>query len=59
LDSAEEVIRQFARGVDLIVVAGRTPGGRPSTVVDLTGGKPVVLREGAIPKEEIHRLFSD
>jgi tRNA A37 threonylcarbamoyladenosine synthetase subunit TsaC/SUA5/YrdC len=27
-------------------------GGLPSTVVDLTGAKPVVLREGAVPAAE-------
>lgn len=58
IDSAEEVIRQFRLKVDLIVDAGRTPGGRPSTVLDLTGMRPVILREGAIPEAEIQRLLS-
>jgi L-threonylcarbamoyladenylate synthase len=57
IDSAEEVIRQFKEKVDLIADAGRTPGGRPSTVLDLTGKRPVILREGAIPKAEIQRLL--
>lgn len=29
-----------------VYVAGTAPGGLPSTVIDLTGPKPVVLREG-------------
>ncbi len=34
-----------------VVDAGELPG-TPSTVVDLTGLEPVVLREGAVPAEE-------
>jgi tRNA A37 threonylcarbamoyladenosine synthetase subunit TsaC/SUA5/YrdC len=34
-----------------VVDAGELPG-RPSTVLDLTGPEPVVLREGAVPAEE-------
>jgi L-threonylcarbamoyladenylate synthase len=29
-------------------VAGSSPGGDPSTVVDVTGGRPVVLRQGPV-----------
>ena len=36
-------------GVAGVVDAGPSPGGEPSTVLDLTGAQPVVLREGAIP----------
>lgn len=35
--------------VDAVLDGGRAPGGTPSTVVDLTGPRPRVLREGAIP----------
>ena len=56
IDSGEAAVRQFADKVDLIVDGGRTAGGRPSTVVDLTSGKPVVRRDGAIPKESIAAL---
>lgn len=58
IDSAEEAIRQFKNKVDLIVDAGRTPGGRPSTVLDLTRKRPVILREGAITKAEIEEFLS-
>lgn len=47
--SAEEVQRCFGDEIDLIVDAGSTPGGRPSTVVDVRG--PVrIVREGAIER---------
>lgn len=53
--TAEEVYRQMGDRVDLII-DGRCPGGVDSTVVDLTGEAPRVLREGAISREEIERV---
>ncbi len=43
--------------VGLVVDGGPCPGGTPSTVVDLTGATPVVLREGAIPTAEVLAVF--
>jgi L-threonylcarbamoyladenylate synthase len=37
--------------VDAVVDGGPLPGA-PSTVIDLTGAEPVVLREGALPSAE-------
>ena len=45
---AEEVLEQLGGRIDLILDGGETPGGVPSTVVDMTGEKPVILREGPI-----------
>jgi L-threonylcarbamoyladenylate synthase len=53
VDSAERVIRLFKGSVDLIVDGGRTPGGKPSSVIDLTGEKPVLRREGLFGKKEL------
>ncbi|HOS98225.1 MAG TPA: L-threonylcarbamoyladenylate synthase [Deltaproteobacteria bacterium] len=39
--------------IDAILDGGRTPGGKPSTLVDLTVWPPVCLREGAVPFQEI------
>jgi L-threonylcarbamoyladenylate synthase len=58
IDSAEEVIRQFRRTVDMIVDGGRTPGGRPSTVVDVSGDIPRIIRIGAVPEAEIEKILS-
>lgn len=55
--TAEEVYSQLSDKVDLIINGGRCPGGKESTVVDVTGETPVVLREGAIPLEELKRVF--
>lgn len=54
--TAEEVDSQLGDKIDLIINAGRCPGGIESTVVDLTGKKPVILRQGAIPAEAIERV---
>lgn len=46
--TAEEVFAQIGERVDLILDGGKTPGGVPSTVVDLTGDSPKILREGPV-----------
>ncbi len=49
LDAAESVEFAFRREIDLLVDGGRTPGGKPSTLLDATRERPVVLRPGAFP----------
>jgi L-threonylcarbamoyladenylate synthase len=48
------------RSAAALVDGGELPG-TPSTVLDLTGDEPVVLREGAVPAAEalahVHRLL--
>lgn len=46
--SLADVPRVILEGVDAVVDGG-TLAGRPSTVIDLTGSEPQVLREGAVP----------
>ncbi|MBE0687605.1 MAG: threonylcarbamoyl-AMP synthase [Anaerolineaceae bacterium] len=55
----DEVLNQIGDLVDLIVDGGECEGGIPSTVVDCRGEEIKILREGAIPKEEIYNKFSD
>ena len=54
--TADEVHSQFGDRIDLIIDGGRCLGGKESTIVDVTGETPVVLREGAISKEELKRV---
>ena len=54
--TAEEVSVQFEGKIEFIINGGRCPGGKESTVVDVTGEVPRVLREGAISKAEIRRI---
>lgn len=53
LDSFEEVYKIFADGVDIFLNGGKTPGGRPSTIIELTGPEPVCLRDGQVAAREI------
>ncbi len=46
--TADQVMEALPE-VDAVLDGGRAPGGTPSTVLDLSGSRPVVLREGAIP----------
>ena len=56
--SAEKVIRVFNHKVDLIVDGGQTPGSLLSTVVDLTSGEAILIREGAIPKLRLRKYLT-
>lgn len=57
--TALEVERQLGGQVDLIIDMGRCPGGLESTVVDVTGGAPVILRRGIISEEKINRVCQE
>ena len=47
--TAPEVVCAFPEGLDLVLDGGPTPGGAPSTVLDLSGGAPRIVRHGAVP----------
>ena len=57
LTTAKEVEEQLGSAVDLIVDGGATPGPISSTVVDLSGDRPTILREGRITLEDIRRAI--
>ncbi len=46
--TADEVKNYFGDNIDLVIDAGETPGGKPSTIVDVTITPPKVLREGRL-----------
>jgi L-threonylcarbamoyladenylate synthase len=46
----------FGEGVDLYLDAGEIPARAPSTVVDVTGEVPRLLRAGAITTETLNRV---
>jgi L-threonylcarbamoyladenylate synthase len=48
---AETAKKYFGDKVDLIIDGGHTSGGLPSTIVNVTGNKIKILREGVIKKE--------
>ena len=51
--TARGVQAQLDGKIPLILDGGVTPGGIPSTVVDCSQGRPVILREGPISLEQI------
>lgn len=55
--TAEEVQAQVGGSVPLILDGGACVGGLASTVVDLTGVSPRILRQGKIPSHELEELF--
>ncbi len=57
--TAEGVEQEFGNKVDLIIDMGECPGGLESTVVDVTGVTPVILRHGIIPEKEINRACQE
>jgi len=54
--TAEEVREQLGDEVDLIIDGGRCPCGTESTVLDISGKIPTLIREGAIPRADIAKI---
>ncbi|UCD54170.1 MAG: threonylcarbamoyl-AMP synthase [Dehalococcoidia bacterium] len=54
--TADEVYLQFGDKIDLVIDGGRCPGGKESTIVDVTGETPAILREGAITEKELKQV---
>jgi L-threonylcarbamoyladenylate synthase len=51
----DAVERTLGDRIDFLLDTGATPGGAPSTIVDVTLAPPRLVRAGAIPWEEIQR----
>jgi L-threonylcarbamoyladenylate synthase len=51
--TAQEVESYFPQGIDLIVDGGEVTATRESTVLDLSGPQPYLIREGAIRLAEL------
>ena len=57
--TAQHVDKSLGDEVDLILDGGATNLGIESTVIDLTGTRPVLLRPGIIPCEELQSIIGD
>jgi L-threonylcarbamoyladenylate synthase len=57
--TAAEVQAQIGDKIDMVIDGGRCPGGIESTVIDLSGKKPVVRRQGAISIEKLRKILPD
>ena len=56
--TAQEVLKSFEGRIPLILDGGTCRFGVSSTIVDLSGEKPRILREGAISVERLNRVSS-
>lgn len=57
--SAEEALRMLNGEVDLILDAGPSPGGMPSTIVDVTQDTVKIIRIGPISPREIEKALGE
>jgi L-threonylcarbamoyladenylate synthase len=55
--TADEVAHSLGSAIDLLLDSGPTPGGVPSTLVDLTAMPPRVLRHGAVPEARVWEVL--
>lgn len=54
--TAAHVKRQLGDGPDIILDGGKTHIGVESTIITFRGGRPVLLRPGGLPLEEIEKV---
>ena len=57
--TAAEVRTQIGDKIDMVIDGGKCPGGIESTIVDLSGEKPVIRRQGAISIEKLRKILPD
>jgi len=54
--TAQDVESQIGDKVELIIDAGKTPGGIESTILDMSGDKPRILRQGAVARATLEKF---
>ena len=54
-DDPDRVERTLGDRIEMLIDVGRTAGGPPSTIVDVTGEAPRLVRAGAVAWDEIQR----
>lgn len=55
--TAKEVEDYFPTGIDLIIDGGKVSATEASTVLDLSGSEPRLIREGAVPSEQLEGIL--
>ncbi len=58
--SVDKILGQLgaaAEAIDFVIDAGELPVRQPSTVVDMSGEEPVILREGAIAASDVWNVL--
>ena len=56
--TAEQVRQQLGAAVDMIVEGGPHPGGQESTILDVSGAVPRILRRGAVSEGVIQEYLA-
>ncbi|MFQ6135032.1 MAG: L-threonylcarbamoyladenylate synthase [Nitrososphaerales archaeon] len=56
-DTPEGIRSMFDEEVDVLIYGGGRPSGVQSTVVDLVSGAARIIREGAVPSEELLQIL--
>jgi L-threonylcarbamoyladenylate synthase len=59
LTRAAEVAREFGDHIDLILDAGDCPGGKPSSIIDVSSYPPRLVRAGAVPPSELAEIVPE
>ncbi|MEE9274339.1 MAG: L-threonylcarbamoyladenylate synthase [bacterium] len=59
LRGAGEIAEEFGERIALILDGGALPEERPSTLVDVRGAAPVLLREGRAPFDEVLKAWGE
>lgn len=55
----EQALAYLGDSAAIYIDGGQSPGNRPSTVVNCTGDLPRILRDGAVPREQIIEAIGD
>lgn len=59
IETGSDVKIQFGNNLDYILDRGKSPGGKASSVIDLTSDRPVLVREGAISRTNLVALLGN
>lgn len=57
--SIAEALDALGTAVDIVLDGGTLTGGRPSTVIDVSGKEPKILRHGALEVDEVFAATSE
>jgi L-threonylcarbamoyladenylate synthase len=57
--TAAEVGQQLGGKIDFIINGGKCPGGKESTIVDVSSREPAILRQGIISAYEIDKAYKE
>jgi L-threonylcarbamoyladenylate synthase len=56
---AREVFRSLGKRIEVILEGGKTAGGLGSTVVDISGVSPKIIRQGALARAELDPFLTE